>query len=187
MKPKFTAQQQSSYQLSVQSSYQLSVQLWGILQQLAATLRFVISYNNYQLLVIILDFISDVISDNFGRQLYKKTFRVYFQKNIVIMNCNKGLLTIYNSVYNSSSFWLRFKTAHSLKTFLPRPPALFSRRADRRTLRQRKECQKICQHQNQNITKANSLLNSFSFLSHYACLVPYCRHCLSDHMPKTFK
>ena len=90
LKPKFTAQQQSSYQLSVQSSYQLSVQLWGILQQLAATLRFVISYNNYQLLVTILDFISDVISDNFGWQLYKKIFRVYFQKNIVIMNCNKG-------------------------------------------------------------------------------------------------
>ena len=31
LKPKFTAQQQSSYQLSVQSSYQLSVQLWVIL------------------------------------------------------------------------------------------------------------------------------------------------------------
>lgn len=130
--------------------------------------------------------------------LYKKIFRVYFQENIVIMNCNKGRdcskfttqftqLTIYNSVYNSSSIWLRCKTAHSLKTFLPRPPALFSRRADRRTLRQRKECQKICQQQNHNITKANSLLNSFSFLSQYACLVPYCRHCLSDHMPKTFK
>ena len=61
-------------------------------------------------------------------------FAVYFQKNIVITDCNKGLLTIYNS----SSSWLRFKTAHSLKTFLPRPPFLFSRRADRRRLRQRK-------------------------------------------------
>ena len=113
-------------------------EFYNNLQQLCVSLSVI----NYQLLVIILDFISDFISDNFGRQLYKKTFRVYFQKNIVIMNCNKGLLTIYNSVYNSSSIWLRFKTAHSLKTFLPRPPALFSRRADRRTLRQRKKMSK---------------------------------------------
>ena len=124
-----------------------------------------------------------ILCDNFGRQLYKKTFRVYFQKNIVIMDCNKGLLTIYNS----SSSWLRFKTAHSLKTFLPRPPALFSRRADRRRLRQRKNVKRYVKNQNQNITKANSLLKSFSFLGHYACLVPYCRPCLSDHMFKTFK
>ena len=92
--------------------------------------------------------------------MYKKTFRVYFQKNIVIMDCNKGLLTIYNSIYNSSSSWLRFKTAHSLKTFLPRPPALFSRRADRRRLRQRKNVKRYVKNQNQNITKANSLLKN---------------------------
>ena len=130
--------------------------------------------------------------------LYKKIFRVYFQEIIVIMNCNKGRdcskfttqftqLTIYNSVYNSSPIWLRRKNSpFTKKTFLPRPPVLLSRRAaDRWTLQQRKECQKICQQQNHNITKTNSLLNSFSFLSQYACLVPYCRHCLSDHMPKT--
>ena len=95
--------------------------------------------------------------------MYKKTFRVYFQKNIVIMDCNKGLLTIYNSIYNSSSSWLRFKTAHSLKTFLPRPPALFSRRADRRRLRQRKSVKRYVKNQKQHIIKANSLLKSFSF------------------------
>ena len=50
----------------------------------------------------------------------------------------KFIVEICVWIYNSSSSWLRFKTAHSLKTFLPRPPFLFSRRADRRRLRQRK-------------------------------------------------
>ena len=134
LKPKFTVM--GNFSSSVISNFIRSVisSVMGNFITTCSNFAFRYKWQFWTLSVIILDFISDVISDNVGWMLYKKIFRVYFQENIVIMNCNKGRdcskfttqftqLTIHNSVYNSSSIWLRCKNSPFTKNLPPSSPS----------------------------------------------------------------